>query len=73
MKTQFLIGMFHITHPTHSWERKAIPKGEFMIDSLSRANDSTVLFNNKPVSANDFAGVKRNPVFERSVGSVFQG
>lgn len=56
MKTLFLSGMFHITHPTSSLRGGGgIPPGAFMIDSAARANDRPVLVDKKPVSANDMA------------------
>lgn len=55
MKTLFLSGMFHITHPTSSWLEEENPPGAVMIDSTARANDRPVLVDKKPVSANDMA------------------
>lgn len=64
MKTLFLSGMFHITHPTSSWIEGESPQRAFMTDSTGRANDRPVLVDNKPVSANDMAEIWGQPQFE---------
>lgn len=50
MKTQFLNGMFHITHPTSCLiEERRILLGVFMTDRAARANDKPVGNHNEPM------------------------